>query len=102
MTCWDDVKRTLSERVELARAGYEAAHIEFKQAIAEIPSSLPPPDGTGRIRIAGESYRWAMRAYSDALREFNEFMMHRQIPDWLKNDGKAGAGGAAGSSTGSL
>jgi hypothetical protein len=87
-----DIKRVLSEKVEFARVAYESAQMEFRGAIADIPSSLPPPDGTGRIRIAGDSYRFAMRAYSEALREINEFLSQGRIPDRLREDEKAVAG----------
>ena len=92
MLCRDEIKRILNDGVDLARAEYETARVEFMRTVAEIPSSLPPPDGTGWIRIAGESYRLSMRAYSTALREFNDFVLEGRIPDRLTDQGKAAGG----------
>ena len=76
--------------VERAKGRYEIAHQEFKQAINDIPSSLPPPDGTGKIKLAGNEYRFAMRGYSDALREYNNFVAYGQIPERLRVDKESG------------
>lgn len=97
MTCRDDIQRVLAENVERAKSGYDDAQKEFKAAMDEIPSSLPEPDGTGRIRIAGSNYRHAMRTYSEALRESNEFISQAIVPEWLKKEGDEPGAAASGS-----
>ena len=53
--------------------------------MADIPSGLPHPDGTARIRNTGVSYNFAVHAYSEALKEFNNFISDGIVPDRFRD-----------------
>ncbi len=74
--------------MEQARRAYEQAHEAFNSVTSDIPSGLPQPDGTDRIRNAGQVYRSTMNHYSEALREFNTFISGGAVPDHLKKEKK--------------
>lgn len=93
------IEAILRDEVERAKRAYQQAHTDFHGVTADIPSGLPEPDGTDRIRNAGNVYRSTMNIYSDALREFNNFVTDGVIPDRLKPErpgkdtGKSSANG---------
>lgn len=69
-----EVIQKLSREVERARAIFQAASATHTAVIAQIPSGIPHPDGTDRIRQASENYRQAMRAYHKAVYRLDEFV----------------------------
>lgn len=81
----DEIGDILREEVQRARRVYEVAHAHFSSVTTDIPSHLPSPDGTDRIRNAGKAYRATMDAYSAALKEFNDFLTSGVVPERLKN-----------------
>jgi hypothetical protein len=85
----NEIARILRDKVTHARKAYESAHTAFNTITADIPSGLPHPDGTDRIRFAGSTYRSTMNAYSEALHEFNVFISDGIIPERFKAAGKA-------------
>jgi hypothetical protein len=94
-----EIETILRDEVGRARRAYQQAHLDFNSVTADIPSGLPAPDGTERIRNAGHAYRSTMNVYSDALREFNNFITDGVIPERLglerlrKESGKPAATG---------
>jgi hypothetical protein len=85
----EGIERVLTEDLDRARQAYDTASREFKTVTLEIPSGLPHPDGTDRIRIMGDAYNSAMKQYAVALQEFNAFVTHRVVPERLKGDATA-------------
>jgi hypothetical protein len=80
----EEVERILRQEVERRKTGYEGARLEFDRIYNNIPSGLPSPDGTERIKNAGRDYRFNMREYDAALHEFNSFLCWGIIPDRLR------------------
>src|SRR3981081_1211647 len=67
---------------------------KFTLVVNDIPSGLPSPDGVARIKMVAAEHNFALRAYSAALNEFNEFIIDGKVPDRLlksMTEGKAGA-----------
>jgi hypothetical protein len=54
--------------------------------MSDIPSGLPHPDGTHRIRNASKKYYATMDDYQRAIDEFNEFIKDGTIPERLAGD----------------
>jgi hypothetical protein len=80
-----EIETILKADLDLARLAYESARLEFSVVMSDIPSGLPQPDGTGRIRNAGVCYNAAVQAYTAALREFNAFITFGEIPERLND-----------------
>jgi len=52
--------------------------------MAEVPSGLPHPDGTHRIRLASREYSGALAEAVSAMTRLNEFLVSGTIPPDLK------------------
>ncbi len=61
-----DDQTVLLAEVEAARTEWQQARDRFKQTVAEV-GSIPNPDGTLHISLAGREYREAIRKYHLAL-----------------------------------
>jgi hypothetical protein len=79
-----EVESVLHAELARKKSACEATRKEFNEIISDIPSGLPQPDGTARISTAGSDFRFALRDYEQALREFNEFVLHGRIPERFK------------------
>ena len=64
----------LSADVERTRLAYSEASRVYQALAKEIPSALPSSDGTFRLRQAGEQFKEAVRAYTQAVRRLDEFV----------------------------
>jgi hypothetical protein len=78
-------------RAELAAAQHrrDEAAGRFDQIIRDVPSGIPHPDGTERIKQASGEYG---RTQSEALAAFarlNDFLIHGKIPPHLTASKKA-------------
>ena len=80
----DGVEQTLIDEVNRARLVYEGRSKDFQVVVSDIPSGLPHPDGTARIRNAGICSRSAAADYAHALQEFNAFILDGVVPERLK------------------
>jgi hypothetical protein len=79
-----EIPRILQDGFARARLTYESAHEEWKAVSSDIPSGLPHPDGTQRIRNASKNYYATMDEYHRAIDEYNEFIRHGTVPERLK------------------
>ena len=70
----------LKGELDDARAEYDAAHKKFDSLIKDIPSEIPQPDGSMRIRQAGEASRAALQNYKRALKRFSEYAFSGTVP----------------------
>ncbi|HWE49467.1 MAG TPA: hypothetical protein VG273_06745 [Bryobacteraceae bacterium] len=84
MVSREEVERILRQDVERKKAAYQSARLYFDSISHNIPSGLPSPDGTERIRNAGKDYRFSMREYDVALHDFNSFLCWGIIPEHLR------------------
>lgn len=75
-----DIEERLKGDLAKARAEYDAAHKEFDLLIKDIPSEIPQPDGSLRIRQAGEASRVALQNYRRALKRFSDYAFSGAMP----------------------
>ncbi len=79
-----EIPRILRDEIARTKLTYERAHEEWKAIESDIPSGIPGPDGTQRIRNAANNYQAAMEDYHRAVGEFNAFIKGGTIPERLK------------------
>src|SRR4051812_3253199 len=84
---WQKIESLLASEVEHARAAFQAAKANLRESTNDIPSEIPHPDGVHRIQRAGTEFHAAMAAYAIAIREFNDFLIDKCVPDRLKQTG---------------
>jgi len=80
----EQVRQALHQEVRSANERREHALQWFSQVINDIPSGIPSPDGTDRIRQASRAYSHARKALSDAVTKLNNFLVHGTIPPGLE------------------
>jgi hypothetical protein len=76
---------TLKERVRVARAHRDLTSSAFDQVLKSVPSGIPHPDGTERVRQASQKWAHAQNALTEAVWELNEFTMRGVVPRDLEN-----------------
>jgi hypothetical protein len=64
----------LREQLDAARIEYTVASAEFDLLVKEVPSGIPPPDGSLRIHKAGQASREALQHYMRALKRLADFL----------------------------
>jgi hypothetical protein len=78
------VRKVLQNELEAAQERRAAASEHFNEVMAEVPSGLPHPDGTHRIRLASREYSGALAEAVSAMTRLNEFLVSGTIPPDLK------------------
>ncbi|HWE52018.1 MAG TPA: hypothetical protein VG273_19655 [Bryobacteraceae bacterium] len=81
-----EIEAILKDRLSRAQRDYENARGEFKAFTSDIPSGLPFPDGTERIRNAGKALNFAISRYSAALDDFKSFIIEGVVPEYLREN----------------
>jgi len=82
-----DTHTVLYEEVLAATARVNAASEEFSSTMGSIPSGLPQPDGTQRIRNASNALTTARKEMMRAYSRFNDFLNRGIVPEDLKRSG---------------
>lgn len=78
----DDTLRARLEREEReARDCLRAAREDFDRNLSEIPSGLPQPDGTERIRFAGAKVRHLNQLSNQATRRLMDYLVAGVLRD---------------------
>jgi len=80
----EHVRKALQNELEAAQERRAAASEHFNEVMAEVPSGLPHPDGTHRIRLASREYSGALAEAVSAMTRLNEFLVSGTIPPDLK------------------
>jgi len=80
----EQVRQVLQNELEAAQERRIAASEQFTQVMAEVPSGLPHPDGTHRIRLASREYSGALTEAATAMTRLNEFLVRGTIPPDLE------------------
>jgi hypothetical protein len=76
----EQIRKVLQNELEAAQQRRVAASEQFTQIMAEVPSGLPHPDGTHRIRLASREYSGALAEAATAMARLNEFLIRGTIP----------------------
>ena len=79
------IEMILINNLDNAKAAFNASKEEFRRLTGDVPSGIPHPDGTDRLRNFGVGYALAFDTYSRALKEFNDFLLHGIVPERLKS-----------------
>jgi hypothetical protein len=70
----------LRRSLDDARKRRDAAAERFDEALREVPSGLPHPDGQDRVRFASRDYSAARAEVSQALKRLTDYMVNGQVP----------------------
>jgi hypothetical protein len=70
----------IKERLQRARVRSNAAAVEFKRLLADVPSNIPYPDSTVRIQLAAGEYTRSLQELEDASADLVNFELGRK-PD---------------------
>jgi hypothetical protein len=73
------------DELEQARLRYEIARAEFTHVCTDIPSGLPQPDETQRLKNAARDQRTSREAFQLAVNRFNDFILRGKTPDDLRS-----------------
>jgi len=76
-----EVEKVLAAEMEIAKRRFLTASAAFREIITDVPSHLPQPDGSLRIKKAGDEKSAAIRAFSRAVERYHEFVMKGKLPD---------------------
>ena len=81
-----EAERILSARVHEARGRHDAASSVVRDITNDIPSGIPHPDGTFRIRQAFDEQRRARASLAKALEHLNDFLLYGIVPEEQRQD----------------
>jgi hypothetical protein len=76
-----EIEQFLFSELARMRDAHDDARKHFSAVATDIPSGIPQRDGNLRIKNAARDNTAALEAYMRALREFNDFVIHRKIPE---------------------
>src|SRR4051812_3523341 len=79
-TCRAGVRTILLREVEIAAQKARSASRALMRITADIPSKIPHPDGTQRIRNASRALSIAREKLTAADSRLNDFLIHDIIP----------------------
>jgi hypothetical protein len=65
----------------------DSATLEFTAVTSDVPSFIPPPDGTQRIHNASRKLTEARNAMMKAHHRLNDFLECGTVPEDLKRSG---------------
>ena len=81
----------LRMKIETARIRQFVANKALDDIVHKMPSAIPAPDGTLRIREAERKYQQALKTIELAARSLNDFLLNGRVPpdlDLRKDSGK--------------
>lgn len=74
--------------MDRAREAHEKGKAEFRDALWDnIPPGIPKPNGSMRITQLRIAQSLTLRAYTQAVRQFTDFVLDRRIPERLSDSG---------------
>jgi hypothetical protein len=79
-----DIEARLRNELESAQAAYHEAKVRSAEANRIIEDlGLNHPDGHAVLRNTMRSESQALRRYAEAMKAFNNFVLHRRLPKKL-------------------
>jgi hypothetical protein len=79
------IRNRLQKEERIAREESHQLLAALREMTADLPSEIPYPDNSERIRQASESARRAQQKYAQALQRLMDFRMNGIIPEDLKD-----------------
>ena len=79
------IHEILKDEFEAAKLRMNLASLRFNEVVRDIPSGLPPPDGTQRIHNVGLEIADAREKLAAAIGRLNDFASHNVVPEDLKD-----------------
>lgn len=82
---WYRIEALLLAALERRKADFEISKRRFDSAAEQSKDlGLEHPDGRIAMYQAAKDYNAALTAYRDAVFDFNAFVLHSKIPDYLR------------------
>ena len=78
------IRQLLEDAFDAAQQRRIEASKRFTEVMDDIPSGIPQPDGTDRIKMASREYKDSREAASAAMKRLSDFMIRGIIPDELE------------------
>ena len=79
-----EIRHLLEDDFNAAQQRRIAASKRYNEIISDIPSGIPQPDGTDRIRQASGEYKTSREAASVAMKRLSDFLIRGIIPSDLE------------------
>ena len=79
-----EIEKILSAELDAAKHRNIITRNNFQSVIKDVPSGIPIPDGTFRIKTAGIEHREALQELYSALTRYNGFIVRGIIPEDFK------------------
>ena len=78
-----EIRHLLEDNFDAAQQRRIAASKRYNEVISDIPSGIPHPDGTDRIRHASREYKSSREQATEAMKQLSNFMIRGIIPPEL-------------------
>lgn len=79
-----EIRQFLQDDFDAAQQRRIAASKRFTEVMNDIPSGIPHPDGTDRIRLASRDYSESREAATAAMKRLSDFLIRGIIPPELE------------------
>lgn len=76
----EQIRQAFHQDLRIAHEKRDRASARLNEVMNDIPSGIPSPDGTDRIRQASQQSRDAQKEVMDSLTRLNNFLIHGTIP----------------------
>ena len=79
------IRQLLQDDFDAAQQRRIKASKRFTEVMDDVPSGIPQPDGTDRIKMASREYKDSREAASAAMKRLSDFMIRGIIPPELES-----------------
>ena len=79
-----EIRHLLEDDFAAAQQRRIAASKRYNEIVSDIPSGIPHPDGTDRIRQASGEYKASREVASEAMKRLSDFLIRGIIPPDLE------------------
>jgi hypothetical protein len=79
-----EIRQLLQDAFDEAQQRRIEASKRFTEVMDDVPSGIPHPDGTDRIKMASREYKDSREAASAAMKRLSDFMIRGIIPPELE------------------
>ena len=80
----ESARKILRQQLADATIKADEASKKFSDAIGDVPTSLPDPDGVQHLYNVSQEYATAREKLTNAMRRLNDLMIHGTIPHDLR------------------